>query len=483
MINRTCLKSVLVTVITASLLQSCAIPDIAVRESELTLPDQFSAANAQATDNVAIDWASWFEDPVLAELIDTALTNNQEAAILLQRINMAANEVTARQGEYLPSVGLGVDVETEKVGEFTHNGSVEEHLDIRENEAFPDPLPNLRAGLRASWELDVWRKLRNSAKAATLEYMASIEGRRFFITELVAEVSRSYFELLALDNQLDTLDQTLAIQRNALATSRELQNFGRTSTLPVARFEAEVSKNESERFLIQQDIIATENRINLLLGRTPRHIPRQAEILMRLEPGTPATGVPADLLANRPDIRRAELELEAAKLDIAVAKANFYPAFALKAGVGLEAFDARYLTETPASLLYSLSGEIMAPLVNRKAIAAQYRDASALQIQAAFEYEQTLVRAFTEVSTNLSRLDNLTQSYALKNRQVEALNESVEVANQLFASAREEYLEVLLAQREALEARSELIETRQQQMSALVDLYQALGGGWQSTDQ
>ena len=186
----------------------------------------------------------------------------------------------------------------------------------------------------------------------------------------------------------------------------------------------------------------------------------------------PAAGVPSELLTNRSDIREAELELAAAKLNISVAKANFYPSFALHAGIGLEAFDAKYLFNTPESVAYSLSGDIFAPLE------AQYKDASAAQIQAAYEYEYTIVRAVSEVSSGLSKLDNLNNSFALKSKQIEALDQSVDVANKLFASARGEYLEVLLAQRESLEAKNALIDTRKEQLTALVELYQSLGGGW-----
>lgn len=462
-----------------SLLQACAIPAIDTRTPEVQLPEQY-AVPTQGSSAATLDRTQFFADPQLTALIDTALANNKEVALLLQRIARAANEVEARKGEYLPFVGIGAAAETEKVGRYTRNGAVEEQLliDEEEHEAFPDPLPQLEAGLTASWELDVWRKLRNATQVAALDYLASIEGRNFVVTALVAEVANSYYELLALDNQLQNLDQNLAIQRDALAVTRELLNFGRGNSLAVTRFEAEVNKNESERYAIQQEIVATENRLNVLLGRTPQPIPRATVNLMTVQTPAVASGVPSELLANRPDIRRAELELQAAELDISVARANFYPSFAIRAGVGFEAFDQRYLLETPASLAYSLSGDVVAPLLNRRAIAAEYRNASAAQVEAAYEYEQTILTAFSEVSTHLAELDNLAHSYERKQSQVEALNASVEVANQLFTAARADYLEVLLAQREALEARSELIATRQQQLSATVNLYRALGGGW-----
>jgi multidrug efflux system outer membrane protein len=463
------------------LVQSCAIPAVSKRTPEVQLPETFTGATQSADSSATLDWMSFFDDPALAALVDTAISNNKEMNILLQRIAMAANEVQARKGEYLPFVGAGAAAETEKVGRFTRNGAVEESLEIREHEEFPEPLANLQAGLQASWELDVWHKLRNATQVATMDYMATVEGRNFLVTNLVAEVANSYYELMALDNQLSNLDENIRIQQDALAVTRELLNFGRTTSLAVNRFEAEVSKNQSERFAIQQEIVATENRLNLLLGRTPQPIERASASLMQREPTLVQTGVPSQLLENRPDIRQAELELAAADLNIAVAKANFYPSFAIRAGVGLEAFDTEYLLDTPDSLMYSLSGDVMAPLINRAAIKALYKDASAEQIQAAFDYELAVIKAFSEVSTTVAEIDNLQQNYQMKTTQVAALTASVEVANQLFVSARADYLEVLLAQREALEAKSELIATRQKQMSAMVNLYRALGGGWQQT--
>jgi len=184
-------------------------------------------------------------------------------------------------------------------------------------------------------------------------------------------------------------------------------------------------------------------------------------------------------LQNRPDIRKAELEMAAAKLNIQVAKANFYPSFAIRAGVGFQAFNPKFLLSTPESLALSVAGDMMAPLVNRNGIIASYKNANAQQIQSAYEYEQTIINAYMEVASQLSNIENLEKNYQLKSKQVEALTESIDVANQLFNSARADYLEVLLTQREALEANMELIETKQQQLNAMVSLYRALGGGWQ----
>lgn len=248
--------------------------------------------------------------------------------------------------------------------------------------------------------------------------------------------------------------------------------------MAVKRFEAEVKKNQSKQYTVKQQQVELENRINFLLGRTPQPIKRASAGFMEIKPKLIQTGLPAELLAHRPDIRKAELELAAADLNIQVAKANFYPSFAIRAGLGFQAFNPRYLLTAPESLMYSIAGDMMAPLINRNAITAVYKNANATQIQAAYDYEQTIINAYGEVSNQLSSIDNLEKSYQLKTSQVDALTQSVDVANQLFKSARADYLEVLLTQREALEAKTDLVETKQKQMSAMIGLYRALGGGW-----
>ena len=230
--------------------------------------------------------------------------------------------------------------------------------------------------------------------------------------------------------------------------------------------------------MIKQQITEEENRINFLLGRIPQPIQRASAGFMDTKLKMMQAGIPTQLLQNRPDIRKAELELAAADLNIAVAKANFYPSFAIRAGVGFQAFNPKYLLSTPESLMFSLAGDMMAPLVNRNAITAVYKNANATQIQAAYDYEKTIINAYAEVSNQVSNIDNLEKNYQLKSAQVDAMTQSVDVANQLFKAARADYLEVLLTQREALEAKTELIETKQKQISAMVNLYKSLGGGW-----
>lgn len=458
-------------------LYSC-VPIKQIREADKTVPEQYLSDAKDTTNTANIKWKDFFSDPNLVDLIDTALANNQELNMMLQQVDMAKNEIKAKKGEYLPFVAAYAGAEVEKVGEYTRNGAVEKHLDVREGEEFPEPLTNFSLGLTASWELDVWKKLRNGKKAAVLEYLASIEGKNFMVTQLVSEIASSYYELMALDNQLAIIEQNLEIQQNALKMVKLQKEAARATQLAVSRFDAEVFKNQSNKYQIQQKIVETENLINFLVGRYPQKITRSSTNFIEKPIDAMHVGVPSQLLANRPDIKKAELELSAAKLNVSIAKANFYPSIGVQAGVGFEAFKPKFLTSTPESLAYSLVGDMVAPLINRNAIKAEYKTANNKQLQTIYEYEKTILNAYIEVENQLSNVKNLNTSYLLKEKQVQALTESIALSLKLFKSARAEYTEVLLTQREALDAKIEIVETKRDQLLANVKLYQALGGGW-----
>ncbi len=456
---------------------ACKVPVLTGKTENKTLPAAY--ANTQDTTNPAsIQWRSYFTDPHLAALIDTALKNNQELNITLQEIEIARNEIQARKGEYLPFVGIRGGAGFEKAGRYTSRGASEANIEIKPGKETPDPLPDFMVGAYATWEADIWHKLRNARKAAVTRYLATVEGRNFVITTLIAEIANSYYELLALDNQLDIVKQNIDIQTNALEIVKAQKEATRVTELAVKKFEAEVYKTRSLQYDILQQITEAENRINFLLARTPQPIVRDARSFDTALPDDIHAGLPSQLLANRPDIKQAELELAATKIDIQVAKAQFYPSLGISASLGYQAFNPAYLLKTPKSMLYSLAGELMASLVNKNAIKATYYNANAKQIQAVYNYERTILKAYVEVANQLAKIGNLKSSYDLKSKQVDALTQSINISNDLFKSARADYMEVLMTQRDALESKFELIETRKQQMNAMVNIYQALGGGW-----
>lgn len=240
--------------------------------------------------------------------------------------------------------------------------------------------------------------------------------------------------------------------------------------------EVEVRKNESEKLILRQDIIQCENRINLALFRAPQTVERSSAGFLELPIPPITAGAPSQLLENRPDIREAEREVAAAGLDVLVARARFFPRVTITGNIGYEAFNPRYLF-SPDAVFYNALGNLAGPVINKKAIQADYMGANARQLEALYNYQQTVLNAFTQVDNRMQAVDNYSRSLAIKNQQIEALKASVDVATRLFNNARAEYVEVLLAQRDLRDARNTLIETKKEQLAAIVRAYQALGGG------
>lgn len=421
--------------------------------------------------------AQFFNDPYLLELITQAFAGNQELKILGEEIRIACNETYARSGEYRPFVTLGAGAGLEKSGRHTRAGAVEEQLEVAPGKEFPDPLPDFLVAADVTWELDIWKKLRNAQYAAAMRYLGTKEGRNYISTRIVAEVAENYYELLALDNRLLTLDKTIEIQEQSRKIAEAKKEAGRGTELAVQRFRAEIRKNQAEKLVIDQEVVETENRINFLLGRFPQRVERISVEYIDLNLHALSAGVPSHLLQNRADIRAAERNVSAAGLDIQVARARFYPSLTLTGGLGWNAFSTGYLFRTPESLIYSVAGELVGPLINKRAIQAAYCTANAAQLQAIYDYQRTVLQAHIEVVNHITKVENYRQSIEVKKRQLDALEASVDVASKLFQNARAEYVEVLLAQREFMEAKMLLIQTKQEQLGAIVNAYQALGGG------
>lgn len=458
-------------------IESCKISEHADKTVNKNIPENFNTTKQDTVNVSALSWKTYFSDANLIALIDSALEKNQELNIVLQEIEISKNEVAARKGEYLPFVHFRTEAGLEKAGRFTRHGVVDEALEIEPGTSFPEPLGQYGVGLTATWEADIWKKLRNAKKAALSRYLGSIEGKNFMVTNLVAEIAELYYELMALDNLLDIIQQNIAIQSNAFRIVQQQKEAAKLTQLAVNRFEAQLLNTKNLQYEIQQRIIETENHIHFLTGSFPTTIPRNSSQFLEIRIDSLRAGIPSQLLVNRPDIRQAELELTASRLDVKVARANFYPSLSIEAGIGFEAFNPTYLIK-PESMLYNLAGGLTAPLINRNAIRAAFNTANAKQLQQIYQYERAVLTAYLEVTNELTKLQNYTTSYDTKAKEVQILTESITISNNLFMSARADYLEVLLTQGEALESKMELIEIKKKQLTARIGIYKSLGGGW-----
>jgi outer membrane protein, multidrug efflux system len=423
----------------------------------------------------------FYHDPMLTCLIVQALVGNRELKILDEEVQIARNEILARSGAYLPFATAAGGAGLTKYSLYTEIGASLKDDTFLPGQLLPNPLPNFTFGADLFWRLDIYRQLRNLRDAAAQRFLAAIDRRNYFVTHLVAEIAENYYGLVALDRRLENLDRVIELQEGSLEVAKSLFETGRANELAVRRYEAEVRKNQSEKLIVNQDIIVVENRINFLVMRFPQPVKRTSADFSEffdLNIHALSAGVPSQLLLYRPDIRQAERELVAAGLDVKAARANFFPQLTITGGVGYEAFNPRYLLITPEALLYNIAGGVVGPLINFRAIRADYLTANAKQLQAVYNYQRVIVNAFTEVINRMAMVENYRKSIEIKKRQLEALLASVDIAGQLFQFARVDYMDILYAQRDMFEARRVLIDTKREQLSAIVNVYQALGGGW-----
>ncbi len=456
-------------------LPSCGIPYLRRPEPAPCLPPTFNGrTTAENSSRLVIE--EFYHDPTLTDLIRQGLVGNRELKVLNEEVQIASNEILARSGAYLPFISVGTGASLNRASKFTLEGAGLRDDAFRPGQFFSNPFGNFLGGINLSWQLDIYRQLRNARDAAGQRYVAASERRNYFVTRMVADIAENYYRLMSLDKRIENLNFTIELMERSLEVAKATKEAARGTELGVLRFQAEVRKNQSEKLIVNQDIIEVENRINFLVNRYPQPVERVSAGFFELMINTLKVGVPSQLLQNRPDIRQAERDLAAAGLDVKVARVNFYPQLVINGGVGLQAFDLKYLFE-PQAVIGNIAGGLVGPFVNRRAIKAQYLTANARQLQALYNYQRTILNAFTEVINRVTMVENYTNSIKIKTQQLESLSNSVEVANNLFQNTRIEYIDVLLAQRDLRDARMVLIDTKTQQLSAIVNAYQALGGG------
>ena len=438
-----------------------------------TLKDSLPTLSKDSSVTISPAWREFFQDPMLQKLIETALQNNQDLKITLQELAIAKSAITTKQAALLPSVTANIGAGVSKVGRYTAEGAGNVGTEITPGHNIPTVIPDLSPSLQVDWTIDLWNKLNSGKKAAVERYLASEAGQRAIKSQLVADVAENYYLLLALDYKLSVMQQYISLQKDAVRIAQIQKEADADTQLAVEKFEAELAKAQADEYLLRQSIVETENNLNLLLGRFPQTIQRTKVDFLQLPMPTTAHSLSTQLLLQRPDVIQAEHQLKAAKWDVETARKEFLPSFNISAAIGLNAFNPKYLFKLPESLVFNALGGLTAPLINKKAIQANFAQADALQIEALYNYDKTLLTAFIETSTLQSKISNIKLLQQFKQKQSDALIRAVSAAQKLYLNNRATYLEVIDSERGQLDCKMELIDAKSQQLSTLIEMYSA----------
>jgi len=472
------------------LLSSCGVQK-AAEETHRKVPEHFLGKNRADTlvndtlSMATISWRDFFKDAYLVRLIDTALKNNPDMQEALHRVEIARAHMRFRKQALLPSVDAVAEAGLRKFGFYTSDGignyDTNFSDNLKEDERLPDPLPDYFLGLRASWELDLWGKLKQRKKAALARFLSSYEGKKLVQTQLIAEIAGAYFELLTLDNELAILEKNITLQQESYELVQVQKEGGRATELGVQQMRAILMNSKSRKEEVLQQINSKENELNFLCGRFRSPIERPRNQLEQYPmTSTIRLGLPAKMLALRPDIRMAELELLAAKGDVAAARAAFMPTFQLSPYVGFEAFSlSKLFVTSPSSVAYGILGGLTAPLFNQRLIRSNYEQELGNKGIAFQRYEETVLQAWKEVETELNAQKHIMARRKYNQHEAEALRLAVEASTELFKAGRANYLDVITSQRNVLDAEITLNRTYLEYLKSNIHLYQALGGGWE----
>jgi multidrug efflux system outer membrane protein len=440
---------------------------------ELELPKQFGSVAFADTGSIAdIEWKKFFTDTTLQGLIEKGLQYNHDLLIAVKRIDIAQQQVKQSKALQLPEVDLRITGQFSRPSDNSLNGiSLKSFLG-------KSYLENYNTSLNLSWEADIWGKIRGQKEIALREYLRTTEAAKAVQTQLVADISQGFFNLLMLDKQLEIARHNLVLSDSFLVATRLLKDAGVGNALGVQQAEAQKQSTALLIPQLEQNIAIQENALQVLTGQLPGAIARKISLSEFALANALSAGLPVAMLSRRPDVRSSELALMVANTQVGIAQANMYPTLNITAGGGLESFKASNWFNIPNSLFGLAAGSIAQPIFKRRALKTQYEVAKLQREQSVIEFRQTVLQATGEVANALVQADKLKQQEQIASGQVDTLRHAVSNAKLLFRSDMANYLEVITAQGNALQAELNLASIRRQELSAMVELYRSLGGGW-----
>lgn len=445
----------LCSVLLLILLSGCSVGPDYVRP-DIKAPEQWNVDYKAAADLANTQWWKRFNDPVLDSLIETAVRGNLDLKNATAKVDQYLGVLDTTRSQYFPQITAG----------FTPGMS---RANNRTTESY-------QATVNASWELDLWGKIRRSSEAAQAQIVGSEAGRRAVLMSVVSNVASGYITLRGLDRQLEIAKDTEKAYAESLKLFQLRFKYGTISQLELSQAE---SNYEAARQAIpnyESQIRQQENLISLLLGRAPGPIPRGKTLDELVPPGIPS-GLPSQLLERRPDVIQAEQSLIAANAEIGVAKAAYFPSISLTGALGVASNDIGRLF-VPGAAIASAGGQVLAPLLDFGKTAGQVKQAEAQQQQALYQYQQTILTAFREVEDSLIKTTKGREQLEAQKRQVQSLEEYSRLARLQFEAGTSSYLQVLDADRSLFTGKLDKTQTHYNLLVSLISVYKAMGGGW-----
>lgn len=454
--------------VTAAVLQSCFVakeykrPEFKTADlyrNEVVSTDTISFAN--------VSWDKIFTDPLLQGYIKKGLTNNLDVRIAMQ--NLAAAEATMKQGKagYFPTLSAGADWTHQELSKNSQFGAIVQNRSTDQYQ--------LTGTL--SWEADIWGKIRSNKRATNAAFLQTSAANQAIKTQLIASIATTYYQLMAIDSQIKVAEATLINREQSVETIKQLKKSGNVTEVGVKQTEAQKYATLLIIADLKNNAILLENTLNILLGEASKKIERSTFESQKIQPQI-TLGVPANLLRNRPDVIAAEYNLINNFEMTNVAKSGFYPSFKITATGGLQTI---HLNEwfSANSIFANIVTGLTQPVFNQRQLKTKYEIAKANQEKAYIQFEQSLLTAGKEVSDALAQYNNETYKITVREKQVDALKKAANFSDELLTYGLANYLEVLTSKNDALNAELSLVDNKFQQYKAIIQLYKALGGGWQ----
>ena len=437
-------------------------------------PENFRNASV-STDTTSIgdlEWKNFFTEKDITQLIDSAITRNNNLQIATKNIEIAQFRFTQSKWGNVPQANLFVNASTSNPSDNSFTGKNlsqalgQNHID------------DYSAGVSLSWEADIWGKIRNQKKGAFAEYLQSEEVKKALQTTIVANVSSGYYNLLMLDAQLQIARQNLKLNDSTTKIIKLKYDAGQVTSLAIQQSEAQKLNAAQLIPLLEQNIAIQENALSVLTGSFPNSKQRNIRLSSIEVKNNASIGIPSSLVSRRPDVRSAELALKVANANVGITKADLYPSLKITAQGGLNSFETSNWFNIPASLFGTIAGGLTQPLLNNKKVRTQYNIAVAEREKAVLSFRQAVLVAVSEVSNALVKVEKLALQEAFLQERVKTLQQATKNSNLLFKNGMAEYLEVLSAQANILQSELELANMKREQLIANIELYRSLGGGW-----